>query len=170
VARASRLEIGRIGAPHGLSGDVHAALHFEGSDALSPGVRVFAVGAAGTRELVVVSARAHGRGILLSLEGVRDRDAALALRGARLELERGALPPLGEGEYYLVDLIGATAVGPDGPVGEVVGITTHPSVASLELRLIDGRVAEQPLTAPWVKHVDVDAGRVELASLDGLVV
>jgi 16S rRNA processing protein RimM len=170
VARASRLEIGRIGPPHGLGGDVHATLHFDGSEALAPGVRVAAVAEKGTRELVVRSARTHGRGILLGFEGIQDRDAALTLRGARLELERSLLPPLSEGEYYLVDLIGATAMGPDGPVGEVVGITPHPSVASLELRLLDGRLAEQPLTAPWVKHVDVDAGRVELESLDGLVV
>jgi 16S rRNA processing protein RimM len=170
VARASRLEIGRIGAPHGLRGDVHATLHFEGSEALAAGVRVWLLGAFGTRELVLRSAHAHGRGILLGFEGVDDRDAAVAIRGARLELERSALPPLDAGEYYLIDLVGATAIGPDGPIGEVVGIATHPSVASLELRLADGRIAEQPLSAPWVKSVDVDAGRVELASLDGLVV
>jgi 16S rRNA processing protein RimM len=170
VARASRLEIGRIGAPHGLRGDVHATLHFEGSGALTPGARVHVAGANGPRELVLRSAQAHGRGMLLGFEGIDDRDAAATLRGARLELERSALPPLADGEYYLVDLIGATAFGPDGPVGEIVGVAAHPSVTTLELRLTDGRVAEQPLTAPWVKRVDVDAGRVELENLDGLVV
>lgn len=170
MARASRLEIGRIGAPHGLRGDVHATLHFEGSEALGPGVRVWALADGSSRELVVRSARPHGRGMLVSFEGIEGRDAAASLRGSRLELERSALPPLGDGEYYLVDLIGATAVGPDGPVGEVVGVASHPSVTTLELRLVDGRVAEQPLAAPWVRHVDVEAGRVELESLDGLVV
>jgi 16S rRNA processing protein RimM len=153
-----------------LRGDVHATLHFEGSEALAPGVRVHVVSAKGARELVLRSAHEHGRGMLLGFEGVDDRDAALTLRGSRLELERSALPPLASGEYYLIDLIGATAFGPDGPVGEVVGIAAHPSVTSLELRLTDGRLAEQPLTAPWVKHVDVDAGRIELENLDGLVV
>jgi ribosomal 30S subunit maturation factor RimM len=80
------------------------------------------------------------------------------------------LPPLGPGEYYLIDLIGAAVVGPDGPVGEVVGIASHPSIACLELKLADGRLAEQPMAAHWLVRVDVDAGRVELASLDGLVV
>jgi ribosomal 30S subunit maturation factor RimM len=80
------------------------------------------------------------------------------------------LPPLADGEYYLVDLIGATAVGPDGPVGEVIGIAAHPTVASLELKLLDGRIAEQPLAPPWIARVDAAAKRVELASLDGLVV
>jgi 16S rRNA processing protein RimM len=170
VARASRLEIGKIGAPHGLRGDVHATLHFEGSDALAAGVRVHVVDASGARELLLRSAQEHGRGMLLGFEGIDDRDAAVTLRGARLELERSALPPLGDGEYYLVDLIGATAFGPDGPVGEVTGVSTHPSVTTLELRLTDGRIAEQPLAAPWVKHVDAEAGRVELENLDGLVI
>jgi 16S rRNA processing protein RimM len=170
VARASRLQIGKIGPPHGLRGDVHATLHFAESDALAPGVHAWVLGNGAPRELVVRSAQSHGRGILLGFEGVDDRDAALGLRGARLELERSALPPLAAGEYYLVDLIGATVIGPDGPLGEVTGIETHPSVTSLTLRLTDGRVVEQPLSAPWVKHVDADAGRIELESLDGLVI
>lgn len=165
-----RLEIGRIGAPHGLKGDVHMTLHFAGSDALAPGARVCLVTEAGVREVALRSFRSHGRGWVAGFEGVADRDAALELRGARLEVERSALPPLADGEYYLVDLIGATAVGPDGPVGEVIGIAAHPTVASLELKLLDGRIAEQPLAPPWIARVDAAAKRVELASLDGLVV
>ena len=168
--RSNRLEIGRIGAPHGLRGDVHATLHFAGSDALAGAGRVTLIQAGGERQLALRLVRPHGRGVVVGFEGIDDRDAALALRGARLEVDRAILPPLAEGEYYLVDLIGATAVGPEGPVGEVIGITAHPSISTLELRLTDGRVAELPLMAPWVGRVDVEARRVELTSLDGLVV
>jgi len=168
--RARRLEIGRIGSPHGLAGEVRVALHFSGSDALTGARSVHVVTKDGAREVAIVSVRPHGRAVLLSLEGVTDRNAAEALRGARLEMERSALPPLADGEYYLVDLVGAKVTGPDGPVGEVTGIATHPSIASVELRLLDGRQAEQLLSAPWVTRVDVDAGSIELASLDGLVV
>jgi len=165
-----RLQIGRIGAPHGLKGDVHVTLHFAGSVALAAGSRAWLVADTGARELTLRSFKSHGRGWVAGFEGVGDRDRALELRGARLEVDRELLPPLADGEYYLVDLIGATAVGPDGPVGEVIGINSHPSVASLELKLLDGRVAEQPLAPPWIASVDAAAGRIELASLDGLVV
>ncbi len=164
-----RLEIGKIGAPHGLKGDVHVTLHFAESDALAPGARAWLVTGGGARELTLRSFRPHGRAWVAGFEGVVDRDRALELRGARLEVDRSLLPPLGEGEYYLVDLVGATVLGPDGPVGEVIGIKSHPSVTSLELRLLDGRLAEQPLAPPWVARVDAPAGRIELASLDGLV-
>jgi 16S rRNA processing protein RimM len=168
--RPNRLEIGKIGAPHGLRGDVHASLHFAASEALSRAGRVVVVTDDGPRELTLRLAHSHGRGMLLGFQGIDDRDAALALRGARLEMERSALPPLAEGEYYLVDLVGADVQGPAGPVGVVVGIASHPSIASLVIRLTDGRTAEQPLAPHWVARVDVDAGRIELENLDGLVV
>lgn len=170
ASRQRRLEIGRIGAPHGLAGELRVTLHFAGSDVLEHARSLVAVTEAGERELVVRAARPHGPAVLLTVEGVNDRDAALALRGARVEVERSVLPPLAAGEYYLVDLIGATVLGPDGPIGEVTGIATHPSVSSVELKLKDGRAAEQLLSEPWVTRVDVDAGTIELSSLDGLVV
>jgi 16S rRNA processing protein RimM len=168
--RPNRLEIGKIGAPHGLRGDVHASLHFAASDALSRAAHVVLVGADGPREMALRSVRPHGRGIVLGFEGVDDRDAALTLRGARLEMERSFLPPLAEGEYYLVDLVGAHVEGPSGPVGIVTAIASHPSIASLVIRLVDGRTAEQPLAPHWVGRVDAEAGRIELNNLDGLVV
>lgn len=168
--RRQRLEIGRIGAPHGLAGELRLTLHFAGSDVLEHAKTLVCVSEQGERELQVRAMRPHGPGVLLRVEGVNDRDAALALRGARIEVERSVLPPLADGEYYLVDLIGATVLGPEGPVGKVTGIATHPSISSLELELRDGRRAEQPLSERWVGRVDVDAGTVELTDLDGLVI
>jgi 16S rRNA processing protein RimM len=168
--RRQRLEIGRIGAPHGLAGELRVTLHFAGSDVLEHAKTLVCVSDRGERELIVRAARPHGPGVLLRVDGVNDRDAALALRGCRIEVERSVLPPLAEGEYYLVDLIGAAVLGPDGPVGKVTGIATHPSVSCLELELGDGRRAEQPLVDRWVSRVDAEAGTVELSSLDGLVI
>ncbi len=168
--RSHRLEIGRIGAPHGLTGEVRVTLHFAGSDVFEHVQSVEFVNPTGERELSVTGARPHGPGVLLRVEGVTDRDAAAALRGSRVEVERSVLPPLAAGEYYLVDRIGATVVGPEGPVGEVTGIAAHPSVSCIELVLRDGRKAEQVLSVPWVTRVDVEAGTVELSSLDGLVI
>jgi 16S rRNA processing protein RimM len=97
--RARRLEIGRIGSPHGLGGEVRVTLHFSGSEALEGARSVFVVTKDGTREVAIAAVRPHGRAVLLLLEGVTDRNAAEALRGARIELERSALPALADGEY-----------------------------------------------------------------------
>jgi 16S rRNA processing protein RimM len=165
----ARLEIGRIGAPHGLTGEVRVALHFSGSDALFQAERVWLVSETGAREYAVVSVRPHTRAVLLLLEGIADRNAAETLRGARVEVERSLLPPLDAGEYYLVDLVGAEVFAPEGRIGEVVGIATHPTADSIQVKLKDGRIGEQALTAPWVTRVDAEAKRIELATLDGMI-
>jgi 16S rRNA processing protein RimM len=54
---------------------------------------------------------------------VADRNAAEALRGTALTVPRSALPPLEDGEYYHVDLIGLPCVSTEGaPLGRVVAI------------------------------------------------
>lgn len=155
--------------PHGLRGELKVRLHWEGSTTLSE-VQSVEIGAGeAQRRFVVEWVRPGPQGVLLKLSGVDDRDAADALKGAPLSVPRSALPELEPGEYYLSDLIGAEVVGPDGPVGKVVEVRSHPSVDCLAVRLPDGRVLEQPLAERWVEAVDVDAGRIVLSTTEGLV-
>ncbi len=93
----------------------------------------------------VERARAVPRAYLVKLRGVDDRNAAEALHGATVSVPRSVLPPLEPGEYYLIDLIGAKVLGPEGEIGEVTGIVSHPTVDVIVLRLADGTSAEQPL-------------------------
>ncbi|HYW92716.1 MAG TPA: ribosome maturation factor RimM [Gammaproteobacteria bacterium] len=58
------------------------------------------------RSLRLIEGRVQGKGIVAHLEGCDDRDAAVALTGARIAVGRGELPPLAEGEYYWADLEG----------------------------------------------------------------
>lgn len=117
----------------------------------------------------VRAARPANRAVLVSLEGIQDRDRAEALRGATVSVARDSLPALEAGEYYLCDLIGASVVAPRGPVGEVVEVRVHPSVDSFVVRAPDGTLWEQPIAEPWILSVDVTAKRVELSTTDGLV-
>lgn len=163
------LELGRLLGPHGLRGELKVRLHWQGSTALSEVESVQLGEGALARPYQVEWARPGPHGVLVKLAGIDDRDAAASLKGAPLAVSRSALPPLEPGEYYLSDLVGAQVVGPDGPVGEVVEVRTHPSVDCLAVRLPDGRVLEQPLSAPWIEAVDTQTGRVVLSSTEGLV-
>lgn len=163
------LELGRVLGPHGLRGELKVRLHWQGSTALSEVESVQLGEGALARPYQVEWARPGPHGVLVKLAGIDDRDAAASLKGAPLAVSRSALPPLEPGEYYLSDLVGAQVVGPDGPVGEVVEVRTHPSVDCLAVRLPDGRVLEQPLSAPWIEAVDTQTGRVVLSSTEGLV-
>jgi 16S rRNA processing protein RimM len=164
-----RLEIGRLGAAHGLGGELSVKPFFEGSDALARAKHVWLVTESGEREVAVEGTRPHGQRVLVKLAGVDDRTAAERLSGAKLEVERELLPPLAPGEYYLADLVGAEVFGPAGALGVVTRVLTHPSVDAVEIRLFDGRTAEQPLVAPFVARVDAPGRRLELRTLDGLV-
>lgn len=166
----SFVEIGRIGKPHGIRGEVRIRLHWEASESLQHTDRVLVVKADGShRELMLQSVRGSSAALIARFAGVDTRDDAEALRGATVSVARDVLPPLEPGEYYLCDLVGAEVVGPHGVVGTVAEVRIHPSVDSMIIRTADGRMLEQPIADAWVERVDTEAGRVELSSTEGLL-
>ena len=75
------------------------------------------------RLLRVLQAREHGDGVVATVQELEDRDAAEALKGARVFVSRASFPTPEEGEFYWVDLIGLTVVNRQGEVlGDVVGL------------------------------------------------
>jgi len=170
AAKGGRLEVGRVARAHGIQGAVKVALHWAGSDALDNVDRVLLVLADGSeRELELRSLGRGQRQLIVKFAGVDTRNDAETLHGARILVDRTALPALQPGEYYLVDLIGARVVGPSGPIGEVVEIAVHPSVDSVLVRTPEGKILEQPLSAPWLARVDAEAKLIELDSTEGLI-
>jgi 16S rRNA processing protein RimM len=170
AATPPALEIGRVAKPHGILGAVKVALHWSGSDTLSHVESVELELPDGSRRTCAVeSVRASGKLVLLKLEGVASRNDAEALRGAKILVPRSALPPLAEGEYYLVDLMGARVVSPEGVLGEVVDVQVHPTVDAVVVEGEGGKRHEVPLAPPWLVRVDSASKLIELASLDGLL-
>ncbi|HEX8936784.1 MAG TPA: PRC-barrel domain-containing protein, partial [Sphingomicrobium sp.] len=61
-------------------------------------------------------------------------------RGALVEVDRAALPPLDEGEYYHADLIGLPALDRDGKeVGRVAAVENYGAGDLLEILSPDGK-------------------------------
>jgi 16S rRNA processing protein RimM len=62
------------------------------------------------------------------------------LRGSLVEVDRSALPPLEEGEYYHADLIGLTCVDGEGRNwGKVVAVENYGAGDLLEVEAADGK-------------------------------
>ena len=120
-------------------------------------------------ERAVVAARPHGPDILVRLEGVGDRAAADALRGEELFVPASERAPLPEGRYYVDDLVGLAAVGPDGAwlgrVEEVLALPAH-DVLRLSTPWGEGLV---PMVKAMVLAVDLSAGRIVLDPPAGLL-
>jgi 16S rRNA processing protein RimM len=167
------LAIGRVSRAHGLKGELRVDLFFDGSDALDQVDELWlsrqAETPVGAERHVIEEARPVPRAYLIRLTGVVERNAAEALKGSTVWVARSALPASDDSEYYLVDLIGARVTGPEGEIGTVVEIATHPSIDALVIKTPDGRTVEQPLVPDWIARVSVAEKLVELSTLEGLI-
>jgi len=115
---------------HGVTGEVRLKLFTEDLGAY----RSFNGGA-----LTLKSVRDGSNGAIARFAEVPDRNAAEALRGTELTVPRSALPPLGEGEYYHIDLIGlAVATDAGAPVGLVVAVENFGAGDILDVERPDG--------------------------------
>ncbi len=119
------VELGRIQDAWGIKGWIRILPHSADTEALfaasqwflQPPEARFARGFLAFSGCVSVSVeeiKAHADGLVARLEGVNDRNAAEALKGARIYLSRSAFPATPDGEYYWVDLIGLDVVNREG--------------------------------------------------------
>ena len=104
--------------------------------------------------------RAQGEDVVARLMGIEGRDAAENLRGATVQIRRAHFPPLGEEEFYWVDLIGHSVINLAGePLGEVVGLIdngAHPILRVQPPTLSDKAAPEMliPFVDQFVNKVD----------------
>jgi 16S rRNA processing protein RimM len=164
--------LGSVGAPHGLNGELRVKLHNPSSDFLEGCRQIWLRldgDEHGTRRALVRSCRRSGAEyVLLGLDGVDDRDAAAALRGAELCVPRDALPALAPGEYYLIDLVGMRVVLADGSeVGTVERAIEYPASQVLRVAASEGAF-ELPMREPYLVEVQVPERTIVAAELDDL--
>lgn len=115
---------------HGVTGEVRLKLFTEDLGAY----RSFNGGA-----LTLKSFRDGSNGAIARFAEIPDRNAAEALRGTELTVLRSALPPLDEGEYYHIDLIGlAVATETGASVGTVAAVENFGAGDILEIERPDG--------------------------------
>lgn len=156
--------------PHGIQGELKVKLHFEHGSTLFEVRQVLLRQPPGELRLFEISGvRRQQKGVLLRLAGIDSRDAAEALRGAVIAVDRDLLGELGPDEYYLADLVACEVHAPDGPVGVVKEVLTHPTVDSLVIETPDGRMLEQPIDDAWIESVSIAEQRVFLRNQDGLI-
>ena len=73
--------------------------------------------------LKITQIKEHGEVVVALAHEVSDRNAAEALRGARVFIGRSTFPKAGKDEFYWLDLIGLEVVNRQGePLGGVVGL------------------------------------------------
>ncbi len=173
------LEVGKIVAPQGLRGELRV---YPDSDFperfMEPGKRWLLppgskLGTVEPREVRLVSGRYLNKQNLyvVKFAEISDRTSAENLRGAKLLVSASSRPPLEEGEYHLMDLMGLAVFDrvQQATIGEVIGLAAA-AQDLLEVKLTD---SEQVLWIPFVDEivpvVDLVARRVEIEPPPGLL-
>lgn len=171
-ARSPWVELGRIGAPFGLAGWVHVSSYTDPPGALlqyaqwqlrGPGEQA--------RSVRLCEGRPHGGGLVARLEGIGDRDAAATLTGARIEVDRSALPPTDARQHYRADLVGLAVRNTEGcALGTVAYFVDAPAgtIMVVRAREDEGTAGSgRPAREHWVLadpthllEVDLKAGQV----------
>lgn len=160
MSGARRVLLGRITGVHGLKGEVVVHSFTE----VPEDIAAYGPLQAGTgeRQVSLQVVRVAEKGVIARVAGVSDRTAAEALKGTELWVDRALLPDAEAGTYYHADLIGLSAVSPNGvAIGEIVAVQNYGAGDLLQIRLTGKRRTELvPFQDAFVPEVDVAAGRV----------
>ena len=163
------LECGKFVATHGLRGEVKVLPWCDGPEALVP-IKTFYLDGGNTPKRAE-RCRIQKNMVLLKLEGVDTPEAAQALRGRVLWLDREE-DTLEEGQYYIQDLIGLSVE--DADTGERYGtlqdVTETGANDVYHVAFPDGRVQLVPAIPQVIAKIDIDGGKMLIRPLEGLFV
>ncbi len=154
-----KLNVGRIGKAHGILGEATIEVRTDEAEDR------FALGAVLETEshgnLTVASARVHNGILLLSFEGIEDRNAIETLRNellyADVDIEA---PGVDQDDYHVLQLIGCKAFLVDGDeFGEVSEVLNLPGQDVLVIKSASAETLI-PFVHQLVPVVDVKARRM----------
>lgn len=158
-----RVLLGRIVGVHGILGAVKLESFTEPRLAIFDYRPWFLEREPGTFEKIAEAhGHAQGKGMVATLAGVGDRDAAATWIGARIWVPRDALPEPEAGECYQTDLEGLRVLNTAGEfLGTVSYLFDNGAHDVLMVRDESGRERLIPYVVDvYVKSVDLDAGSI----------
>jgi 16S rRNA processing protein RimM len=130
------------------------------------------------REMQLVSHWLHKAGrsgdVVLHFAGVNSISDAEALRGLVVAIPRAERAALGEDEVYVGDLIGCELVDVAGAAARTIGTIedVDRDAGPVALLVVRGAGPEEvliPFAKAYLRRIDLDGKRVEMALPDGLV-
>lgn len=161
TAQGTWVVLGRVAGVYGVRGWLRIYSHTEPRAGIL-GYRRWWLGKDGDRrEHALIDGRAHGHGVVAHLEGIEDRDRALALIGTEIAVPRSELPE-GEGHYW-TDLVGLAVKNRDDvALGRISG---HIDTGAHDVMVVQDGKRERLI--PWapgrtVVEVNEDEGWVRV--------
>ncbi|WP_055599677.1 ribosome maturation factor RimM [Streptomyces aureus] len=166
-----QLVVARIGRAHGIKGEVTVEVRTDEPELrLGPGA-VLLTDPASAGPLTIETGRVHSGRLLLRFEGVRDRNAAEALRNILLiaEVDPTEMPEE-EDEYYDHQLMDLDVVLADGTeIGRITEISHLPSQDLFIVERPDGTELMIPFVESIVTEIDLEEQRAVIDPPPGLI-
>ena len=150
-----RIEVGRLGAAHGVRGWLRVQSFTDPPQRLFEWKRWRLQ--SGT-EVNVLEVRPQGKGWIARLEGIEERNAASRLSGQMLLIDRDELPATTGREHYRSDLVGFEVKNLEGALlGTIDHFVDTPGNAVMVIK--GEREHWVPVTGQHLRSVDKDARR-----------
>lgn len=155
------LDAGEIVGTHGVRGEVRVVPWADSPEFLLDFDTLYVDG----RPYEVASARVHKTLVLLKLRGVDDLDAAQALRGKLVRIDRAGLE-LEDGAVFIADLIGLPVLSDGVEIGKITDVLTLPGN---DVYVVKGEHAYMiPAVKEFLEEINVEAGFVRVKLIEGM--
>ncbi len=165
-----KFQVGAIASVHGIKGEVKVFPTTDEPEKLKRLKSVLMRTDREEREIRIQSARFHKNMVIVKFDGIESPEEAQKYRGATLWITREQAVPLQDHEYYQADLVGLSVVADDGEkLGTLTDVLGTGANDVYEITLQDGRTVLFPAIKDCVKDVDLDAGRMTVHVLEGLL-
>ena len=152
-----RIVIGRVGAPHGIRGDLRIIPLTDFPERFIALREVMV----GDELLHIEQMKPQGKNILMRFREYGVREEAQRLTGRLLTVAREEAAPLDEGEYYVFDIVGLTVYDEeDNELGSVENVLRTGSNDVYAVRSEDGRELLIPALRAVVQSIDLPGGRM----------
>lgn len=154
-------ECGRVCNAHGVRGLVKVEHWCDSPRVLSQSKRVFIARGGDYEERRIISASVAGATVLMNIEGVDSREAAVAMKGTVLYLHRDDIP-LAPGAMLVADMIGLPVKdAADGRLyGTVADVSDAPRGKLYHVECPDGRTVLLPDVPEFIKRIDAEEGMI----------
>lgn len=152
---------GEFVAPHGVRGEIRLYPYSDQPEQyLSQRSFLLEDG----RKLAVTDIRSHKRVYVVKIAGIDSVEAAETLRGEKIYTLREDLPPLPEGEYFHIDLIGLEAIHgeTEESLGEIINVISTGANDVLVVRSPNEKEILYPFIREVIQKVDLPEGRIVL--------
>ena len=170
MSGSKKVLIGKIQGTQGIKGQLRVIPFAGDASSISQlGSLCVKTPSGAMEEFSVVSARAHGKRVILTLKPFDNINQVLHLVGREIYADRGALPELPSDEFYWSDLLGLQVGTSDGEeLGELVDII---ETGSNDVYVVkkDGREVLVPALDDIILSVDLAEGRMTVSLPEGLL-